>query len=148
LPYLNVISDLINTGQLDPDVLAEVIFEPKKMYLDSVDPQTFMGPLKAFTETHQVSVRVALPTVIRAWDEPVLKKWCLELALEGFAKFEVGNPGALGLLEQWGIPTQDVTGDFMLYGLNRKAVSFWQRQGLSKLCLSIEGHQLTVKPLA
>ena len=79
-----------------------------------------------------------MPTVVRAWDEPVLKIWFKAAFDAGVRAYEVGNPGAIGLLKEWGMPLTDLTADFTLYGLNREAIKHWQNEGVKEIALSIE----------
>ncbi|MCX6124936.1 MAG: U32 family peptidase [Proteobacteria bacterium] len=134
--YLLWIQDLLDSGALSG--LIEIVFEPKKMYLGSMNPLEFLLPLQVFSERNFVKIRLALPTVIRAWDEPVLKLWLQSARDLGFSAYEIGNVGALALLENWGLSCADLSSDFMLYGMNRAAVKFWQSQGIQAMCLSIE----------
>lgn len=136
ISYLPWISKRITSG--DWQDLKELIFEPKKMYLTGLDAGEFLIPLTEFRDSHGLKIRLALPTVIRAWDEPVLKQWLKAAAELGFNSYEIGNVGALAQLKNWGLETNDITSDFMLYGMNREAVKFWQSEGLTSLCLSIE----------
>jgi putative protease len=116
----------------------EVVFEPKKMFLPDIKPESFLEPLAVFARESNIKIRLAVPTVVRAWDEPVLGRWFKAALSAGFTAYEVGNPGAIGLLKDWGLPTDDMCSDFMLYAMNREAVLHWQEQGVSRLALSIE----------
>ncbi len=136
LEYLTSIEAALQS-KIITDV-SEVIFEPKKMYLTGIDSQEFLVPLKDFSERTGILVRFALPTVIRAWDEPVLRKWLKDARDQGFTSYEVANPGALAQLKSWDLPVNDLTSDFMLYAMNRKAVEFWREEGVHDICLSIE----------
>lgn len=136
LEFLIAIESAMQRGMVRD--VSEIIFEPKKMYLTSFDAKEFTAPLKEFRKRTGISIRLALPTVIRAWDEPVLKKWLKDARDEGFTSYEIGNPGALALLKTWDLPAGDISSDFMLYAMNRKAVEFWQSQGVRDICLSIE----------
>ena len=118
--------------------IKEIIFEPKKMFLPDIKPETFLEPLITFTKNTGIAVRLAVPTVVRAWDEPVLKKWFTTALEAGISSYEVGNPGAIGLLREWKMPTVNMTSDFTLYAMNREAAAFWRDQGIKELALSIE----------
>ncbi len=132
--YLPWVAQLAANGS----PISEVVFEPKKMFLPDIKPDTFLGPLFEFQKTSGLKIRLAMPTVVRAWDEPVLKKWFAASLKGGISAFEVGNPGGLGLLREWQMPLDDVTSDFTLYGMNREAVKHWRDQGVKQLALSIE----------
>jgi putative protease len=118
--------------------ISEVIFEPKKMFLPGVKPESFLAPLTEFSRNSGIKIRLAVPTVVRAWDEPVLKVWFKASLDAGVSAYEVGNPGALGLLREWELPISDLTSDFTLYAMNREAVAFWRDQGVTTMTLSIE----------
>lgn len=125
-------------GVAKSQTISEVIFEPKKMFLPGINPEMFLDPLTDFCQNTGIKIRLAIPTVVRAWDEPVLKVWFKAALDAGIKCYEVGNPGALGLLREWGLPTDDLASDFMLYAMNREAVTFWRDQGVKSLALSIE----------
>jgi U32 family peptidase len=132
--YLPWVAEMARGGA----AISEVVFEPKKMFLPDIKPETFLTPLIDFQRATGIKLRLAMPTVIRAWDEPVLKKWFASSVAAGITAFEVGNPGALGLLREWQLPLDDVISDFTLYGMNREAVKHWRDQGVKQLALSIE----------
>jgi putative protease len=133
----------------------EVVFEPKRMFLAAKKPDEGIARLLAFGRRHRVRVRLALPTVVRAWDAPPVRAWveafaaAQEQAGQGDGSllcFEVGNLGAWGLLEEYGLlPASssgrhvDVTTDFTLYSLNSQASAVWARSlGASLIALSVE----------
>jgi putative protease len=153
-------------------MVEEVVFEPKRMYLADVKPEEGVARLLAFGSRHGVRVRLALPTVVRAWDMTPLKGW-VEAFVAAHAQqqqqqqqqqqtppicFEVGNLGAWGLLEEWGVlssasfpvpsssPRVDVTTDFTLYSLNSQASAMWARAlGASRIALSVEDDKENLK---
>jgi putative protease len=92
----------------------------------------------AFRDKTKLRVRLAFPTVIRAWDEPVLRLWLQDAFKRGFTAYEIGNPGAIGLIREWGLPADDLSSDFTLYAMNREAVAHWRDQGVVTQALSIE----------
>ena len=105
-------------------VIDEVIFEPKRAFLNSTKPEVFLGPLMEFSGDTGIKVRMAVPVVIRAWDEPLLRVWTTAAAADGITSWEIGNAGALPLLKSWGIEARDVATDFTLYALNHVASEF------------------------
>lgn len=127
--------------------VTEIVFEPKKAYLEAVDPAVFLDLLSRIKLETKVTVTLSLPTVVRAWDEMVLRKWIHAAIDRGIDSFEIGNAGAMQLLESWGVDLSQVrlSGDFTLYGLNREAVTFWKEAGLNSLCLSIEDDEADLK---
>jgi putative protease len=132
--YLPWIQRLIKDGAR----VTEVIFEPKKMFLPDVKPESFLSKLNEFKSATGLNIRLAVPTVVRAWDEPVLKVWFKAALDAGVHAFEVGNPGAIGLLKEWGMPLTDLSADFTIYGMNREAIKHWQGEGIKEIALSIE----------
>ena len=92
-------------------------------------------------------VRIALPAVIRAWDEPLLKGWLTSAANAGLTRYEIANIGALQNLHQWGLDSAetDLAGDFTLYALNAQATRFWGEHDLHMIALSVEDdlHNIT-----
>lgn len=129
-------------------LIEEIVFEPKRMYLADTKPEEGVACLLAFGKKNGVRVRLALPTVIRAWDMTPLKGWVQAFVAQQQEQeekvcFEVGNLGAWGLLEEWGVlssETQvDVSTDFTLYSLNSQASRVWARTlGASRIALSVE----------
>ncbi len=137
LDYLPWLKDFLEGSKAS---IKEIVFEPKKAYINSLDAATFIKPLLEFADTTGVALRIALPTVIRAWDEPVLKKWIQAIDQAGIRRFEIGNPGALKLLSNFGVDVSalDLSTDFTMYSLNREAVEFWKTNGINSISLSIE----------
>lgn len=120
--------------------LEEVIFEPKRAFLPTQGPEELASELSQLAAAHGVALRIALPTVIRAWDEPLLARWIKALYLRGVRRFEVGNLGAFDLLSTWGLDPHelDLSGDFTLYALNSCSTRAWLEMGLSTVSVSIE----------
>jgi len=120
--------------------LNELVFEPKRAFLDDLSPAALAHELAGLAKSSGLPLRLALPTVIRAWDEPLLKRWFLAALDLGITRIEIGNIGALELLREWGIDISvlDIASDFTLYALNSVATRFWQSQGIKQVCLSIE----------
>lgn len=121
----------------------EVIFEPKKGRLEQVRPEHFLqrlGPLKG----SGIPWRLALPTVMRGWDEPLVKLWITAALDMGCRRFEIGNLGSLEFVRQLstshGVDAGelDIHGDFTLYALNSQATSYLKSLGLKGVSLSIE----------
>ncbi len=128
--------------------IAELVFEPKKAFLNSVAPDSFLDQLDDFSRRTGISWRMALPTVIRGWDEPLVKLWTTAALKRDFRDFEVGNLGALKLLEDWNQPfggDLSIVGDFTFYGLNSEATAVGRELGLSGMTLSIEDDQTNLK---
>ena len=120
--------------------LAEVLFEPKRSHLGAQSPTALADELRHIQETTAIKVGLAIPTVLRAWDEPLLKRWLGAAAAAGIRRFELGNLGAQRLLADWGHlgDATFLSGDFTLYALNSVSHRFWREQGIDRVCLSIE----------
>jgi len=128
--------------------LKEIIFEPKRTLLKEQSPALFAKQLYDRCKGAGLDLRLALPTVLRAWDEPLMAQYFKYAHEAGVTRFEVGNLGGLSILKSWGMPLTDVAGDFTLYTLNSAAFRFWQTQGLSKISLSIEDDKTNIEALA
>lgn len=91
-------------------------------------------------------IRLAVPTVVRGWDEPLLKRLVQSAWEAGVRAFEIGNLGGKELLRRWGVAfdTDSVAGpvslssDFTLFALNRAASAQLAQLGLERIALSTE----------
>lgn len=123
--------------------IREIVFEPKKAMLGGVTVMELAREMEAFTRRFHIPFRLAIPTVVRDWDKPLLHHWVkgLQAVIEG--RFEVGNIGAWQLLNEWGLTGESasLTGDFTLYGLNPMAVAALHDLNIKILALSIEDDQ-------
>lgn len=126
--------------------LKEMIFEPKRAFLPDIDPESLSAELLNLAAQAKTPLRVALPTVIRAWDEPLLSVWIKALYKRGLKRFEIGNIGGFELLKSWGIElgSLDLSGDFTLYALNSCSTRAWFEMGLESVSLSIEDDQRNI----
>jgi putative protease len=139
--------EALQTKRRDTNII-ELVFEPKKAFLSSVEPNLFLDQLDDFSRRTGIAWRMALPTVIRGWDEPLVKLWTTAGLKRGLRNFEVGNLGALKLLEDWNQPfggELSIVGDFTVYGLNSQATAMGRELGLSGMTLSIEDDQANLK---
>lgn len=119
--------------------ISEITFEPKRSFLGTKKPVEIAEAVMKAAETLGAKPRFAMPTVIRAWDEILLKKWALAFYQAGGRCFEVGNLGAIELLQQWGLSDDlDLNSDFTLYTLNSSAIESYGDLGLKRIALSIE----------
>ena len=128
----------------------EIVFEPKRAFVSSADPKVWIDALAAFSSTTGVAVRLAFPTVIRAWDEPLLERWFRSASASGLLSgVEMGNLGVMDLLNRWDIsggktsdsaePRRDfLSSDFTAYALNHVAVRELADLGVGRVCLSLE----------
>ncbi|WP_176736944.1 DUF3656 domain-containing U32 family peptidase [Oligoflexus tunisiensis] len=122
-------------------VVDEIVFEPKRAFLGKISADAAYAQLRSVAEAMQASLRLALPTVIRAWDEPLLRPWLRTFQNAGHTPaFEVGNLGALELLDEAGYRRQDcdLASDFTLYALNTEAALSLLEQNVQRVCLSVE----------
>ena len=125
----------------NPDfAVDELVFEPKRAFLHDLKAPAFFATLFEFCALHRLSLRFALPTVMRAWDEPLLKSWVLAFHAQGGLAFEVGNIGATVFLSGLGIDLSgcDLSSDFTLYGLNTVAIEAMRDLGIQRYALSVE----------
>lgn len=124
----------------------ELIFEPKRAFLGVQRPAETFATLKSFADAAGLRLRLALPTVIRAWDEPLLKAWVQAFRELGGRAFEIGNLGCLPLLRSFGLdPAElDLSSDFTLYTLNTEAVQTLADLGISRYALSVEDDALSI----
>jgi putative protease len=116
----------------------EIIFEPKRAFLGTLAPEQFFESLLTAVSRMEVTVRLALPTVIRAWDEPVLKRWLTIAYTLGIRRFEIGNIGAKQLIDDLKFENIDISSDFTLYAMNQLAVKELKDLGISRYSLSLE----------
>ncbi len=138
LEYLDA---LVEFCEAQPDfALDEVIFEPKRAFLGKMSADEALQRLNGFQKTYGARIRLALPTVIRAWDEPQLRPWLRSFLQAGQAVFEVGNLGALELLQEAGciLSESDLSSDFTLYALNSEAIMSLAEQNIKQVALSVE----------
>jgi len=120
--------------------ISEIIFEPKRAFLPDSKPQQWLSEMHALASAAGLPIRIALPTVLRAWDIPLLEVWLKAAKALNIHRFEVGNIGAFKILQQLGFDLEqvDLSSDFTLYALNREASRHWQTQGIRTAALSIE----------
>ena len=119
--------------------IAEISFEPKRSLLGNIKAGDLVDQLMAGSESLGAKLRFVMPTVIRAWDEVLLKKWAQAFYEKGGRRFEVGNLGAIELLKKWDFAeTLDLSSDFTLYVLNTQAVEEFASLGIKRVCLSVE----------
>jgi putative protease len=120
--------------------LYELVFEPKRAFLPELAAEALVDALKKAQVASGVPVRLAIPTVLRAWDEPLVMRWLTTAKEHGFTRLELGNIGAFRLLTGAGFKLEelDLAGDFTLYALSSVATRHWREQGLGKVCLSVE----------
>ena len=101
----------------------ELIFEPKRAFANGVKAKDGIGELAQFCKQSKLKFTLAVPTVVRAWDEPYLKIWFDEFIASGFNSFELGNVGAVELLDKWYEDSSkfDLCSDFTMYSFNSQA---------------------------
>ena len=143
LEYLDALTEFMASA---PEfTLAEVVYEPKRAFLGDRKPADITAALAAFRMKTGCAIRFAIPTVVRAWDEPLLELHLTAVAEAGICGFEAGNPGALYQIRDWsrrGLvgaePASDITTDFTAFALNHMAAAQWADDGARLITLSIE----------
>ncbi len=138
IEYLDALRDLLRSDSNAAEGIDEVVFEPKRAFLASSKAESFLEPLVQFARETGIKIRLAMPTVIRAWDEPLLRVWATAAAAAGITAWETGNAGALPLLRRWGITADDLAADFTIYALNHVASEFIAGSVAPRVTLSIE----------
>ena len=138
IEYLDALRVLLASDAAVAEAIDEVIFEPKRAFLASAKAEAFIEPLMLFSRDTGIKIRLAMPTVIRAWDEPLLRIWATAAAAAGITAWETGNAGALPLLKKWGITPDDVATDFTIYALNHVASGFIAGNVAPRVTLSVE----------
>lgn len=141
LEYLTWVEDVHSSQGPDTNLmLEEVVFEPKRAFLPHNDFNQVVKTLLDFKERTGLRLRLAFPTVLRAWDEPLMKRWTQLFMESGITDVEIGNLGVLSMLERWGLreKTTSIRSDFTLYTLNTSAAAHWRQRGIGTLALSVE----------
>jgi putative protease len=129
--------------------LGEVIIEVKRHLETDLSPQKWisdwLGAIKRHDLVPLARVRLALPTVLRAWDEPLMEHIVRAAWDAGVRAFEVGNLGAMSLLRRWGVCLDtsvadhaSLSTDFTLFALNHFAASALGSLGAQRVALSVE----------
>lgn len=138
LEYLEAIDSFMQNRR--DFALTEIVFEPKRAFLGKLAPKEIFAPLFDFVQSHGISLRFAFPTVLRAWDEVMLKAWVKSFMELGGSAFEIGNIGAKALLSNFTGPRDDldISSDFTLYVLNSEAAVAAEELGVKTAALSIE----------
>jgi putative protease len=125
-------------------VLSEIVFEPKRAFLGKLSPRQIFSLL--FEKRGDANVRLAIPTVLRAWDEPLLKAWVVAFKEAGGSHYEIGNIGARRLLESY-LPGEalNLSSDFSLYALNTEAALAAHDLNVNTVALSIEDDRVSLE---
>ncbi len=119
--------------------LKELVFEPKRAFMGDTSADSIIDDLFSRCQKAGVILRIAIPTVVRAWDEPLLSKWVRYAFEKGVKHFEVGNIGGPELVYKWtGSQEVDLSGDFTLYALNSEAHAAISELGVKSATLSVE----------
>jgi len=134
---------------LDPLIRPnELIFEPKKAFLENSGHE-YLGELKKKADLQNVELRIALPLILRSWDEPFIRSmvnFCLSI---GITRFEAANIGGLSFLKKEAEGrVLDISADFAIYALNHEAIGQIKDLGFSKVTLSVEDDRPNIQELA
>ncbi|MFZ9520471.1 MAG: peptidase U32 family protein [Silvanigrellaceae bacterium] len=152
LEYLDWIQDFLshNLNKSSTDLsFVELVFELKRAFLPDLSFAAVIDRLQKFSSETGASLRLALPTVLRAWDEPLIKRWTQEFVAAGIGNIEVGNISHFTMLERWGLASSvsSYSSDFTLYSLNVAAASQLLDVGVERICLSIEDDSKNISSL-
>ncbi len=115
----------------DLDTVGEVIFDIGFSTPEGVGAE--VGELAG--RVGRDRVRIALPTITRAWDEPALRACVERLLRDGWTRWEISN------LSGWRFLTAedlDLCGGWPLYATNLAGVRQWHEWGLTSVTLSPE----------
>ena len=125
----------------------EIIFEPKRAFAEGVKAKEGISRLKEFCLANELKFTLAVPTVVRAWDEPFLKIWFDEFIANELVSFELGNVGAVELIEKWygDVSRFELSSDFTLYSFNSQASKAIEDLGVTSISLSVEDDFLNIK---
>lgn len=119
--------------------LNEIIFEPKRAFIGNDKVDQVISELFINCKNSGVILRLAVPTVVRGWDEPLLSRWFNYAYSIGVRHFEVGNVGGPELVRSWtGSNDLDLAGDFTLYALNSESHASIHELGVKSTAISIE----------
>jgi putative protease len=120
--------------------LAELTFEPKRHLYPHLKPNGLIDGVCRLAEDAGLPLRIAVPTVMRAWDMPVFRKLLQAAHDAGLRAFEIPGIGALEMLRSEGFDPDelDLTTDFTAFGLNRLASREWAQLGARRITLSVE----------
>jgi len=141
LEYLDWITSYVSQQRENTNLkFDEVVFEPKRAFLKDVSIEETAQAIREFSSSSGIPVRLSFPTVLRAWDEPLMRRWYDVLVQAGITSFEVGNVGVLNKLKEWnhGETIDSISSDFTLYTLNNSAAQHWSEKGVHKVALSVE----------
>ena len=141
LEYLDWIQSFVSQKKANTRwAFDEIVFEPKRAFLKDVSTEDTVKTLQQVSSSLGIPVRLAFPTVLRAWDEPLMKRWYEAFVGAGVTLFEAGNLGVLNKLKEWnrGEPVESISSDFTLYTLNNSAALHWSEKGINKAALSVE----------
>ena len=123
--------------------IGEVVVAPRVSREGLADATPWIDAWPAFSATHPGPLRLAMPAVVRADEEPDLRRWLQTFARGGLAgRYELANPASLVLLERLGLPLANggaLTGDATLNALNHEAVASLAGLGLHRITLPLEG---------
>jgi len=121
-------------------LVEEVCYEPKRALMQKETPAEIAGQVVAFTKNINKPLRIAIPMVTRAWDEPILSRFIQAFYELGVRRFEIGNIGGRAMLNDILGNTDDLSlrGDFTMYALNGVSLSAVSRLGLDRATLSVE----------
>lgn len=129
------------------DSFTEIVFEPKRAFLPQANPQKTIADILDLLQGTGLHLRLAIPTVMRAWDEPYIAKFTDACIALGQKRFEVGNLGAWHWLQSRYGDRQELNlhSDFSLYALNLQAIQQLFDLGMERVSLSIEDDRTSLQ---
>jgi putative protease len=146
---LHLLQSLLSHPKQNPALskVTSVVFEPKRNHLsqEQVASDGWLQTLSELTD-RGIRVQLAIPTVLRAWDEPYVKS-VIKAALHYQAHrthlnwgYEMGNLGGLEFVKSIdpGWNQKFLSTDFGLYTLNSLAPRIWKEMGFKEITLHFE----------
>jgi putative protease len=126
-------------AELTPEDLVDVDEVLVEIHRDSdATLRAGLAPLEALLG--RARIRLALPTITRAWEEPGLRGKIERLRAAGFSRWQASNVSAFCYLhsELDRLGPVDLSADASLHVLNRQAALQLREMGVSRVTLSVE----------
>jgi putative protease len=141
--HLTVRTDNLNlfaklNSHVATDLPFSLIFVLTKAQLLQLQDQ---AALDKFVTNFSPNHRIALPLILRDNEPTIAANVVDSLVKHGIAKFEIGNLGALHIVQQVAKQHEisaDITADHTLYTRNSEAARFLLECGINSYCLSPE----------
>jgi putative protease len=136
--------------QANASLVEEICYEPKRSLMQKETPAEIAGQVVAFAAAINKPLRIAIPMVTRAWDEPILSRVIKAFYDLGIRRFEVGNVGGHMMLRDilGTIDDLSLRGDFTLYVLNGATTHALRKLGIERATLSVEDDRNNMRLLS